>query len=113
MIQRTYTLNALNQDGLNAQLGAAFGALYSGFAVRETREAILVTVNLADSASQADIDQLSSLMASHDPQQLTPEQQARKAQADKLAAARRDDKENTRVCRKSVYSARLRRDGAR
>jgi hypothetical protein len=90
MMQRSYTLNGLNREALNAQLAAALGAIYGGFADRETRDGFVVTVNLTNAATQADIDQLNALMANYDPQQLTPEQAARKQREQKLAAARRD-----------------------
>ncbi|HLV36014.1 MAG TPA: hypothetical protein VKY59_12900 [Spirillospora sp.] len=90
MMQRSYILNGLNREALNAQLAAALGAVYGGFADRETRDGFVVTVNLTDAATQADIDQLNALMANYDPQQLTPEQAARRQLEQKLAAARRD-----------------------
>jgi hypothetical protein len=88
--QRTYTLNGLNRDALNAQLAAAFGVLYAGFADRETRTGFVVTVNLTNAATPSDIEQLNTLMAQHDPAALTPEQQARKQREQKLSDARRD-----------------------
>lgn len=90
MMQRSYTLNGLNRGALNAQLAAALGAIYGGFADRETRDGFVVTVNLTNAATQADIDQVNALMTNYDPQQLTPEQAARKQREQKLAAARRD-----------------------
>ncbi|MBZ0302594.1 MAG: hypothetical protein K8J31_22805 [Anaerolineae bacterium] len=92
MIQRSYTLNGLNREALNAQLGAALGVVYVGFADRDTREGLIVTVNLTGAATQADIDRLNDLMADHDPRQLTPTQQARQLREQKLAEARRDYK---------------------
>ena len=90
MIQRTYTLNGLNREALHAQLAAALPTLYAGFADHTARDGVVVTVNLHSAATPADIDQLNSLMAAYDPTQLTPAQQARQEQAQKLADARRD-----------------------
>jgi hypothetical protein len=92
MIQRTYTLNGLNREALNAQLAQAFGARYAGFADRETHEGFVVTVNLTSAATPADIEQLNRLMAQYDPSALTPEQQARRQREQKLNDARRDYK---------------------
>lgn len=92
MNQRTYTLNGLNRDALNAQLAAAFGGLYAGFADRETRAGFVVTVNLTNAAAPADIEQLNTLMAHYDPTALTPEQQARKQREQKLGEARQNYK---------------------
>jgi hypothetical protein len=88
--QRTYTLNGLNREALNAQLAAAFGALYAGFADQETRTGFVVTVNLTNAATPADIEQLNTFMARYDPATLTPEQQARQQREQKLSEARRD-----------------------
>lgn len=90
MNQRTYTLNGINRESLNAQLAAALGGVYAGFADRETREGPVVMVNLTSAVTHSDIDQLNALMAAYDPTLLTPEQQARAQQQQKLAAARRD-----------------------
>ncbi len=90
MMQRTYTLNDLNREGLHLQLTQALDGLYRGFAARQTPESVIVSVNLADSATPRDIDRLNALMAAHDPAQQTPDQQARAAQQQKLAQARRD-----------------------
>jgi hypothetical protein len=90
MTQHTYVLNGLNREALHAQLVQAFGALYSGFADRESREGYVVTVNLTSGAAAADIDKLNALMARYDPTTLTPEQQARRQRLQKLAEARRD-----------------------
>ena len=92
--QRTYMLNGINREALNVQLAGAFGTTYAGFTDQATREGIRVTINLTSAATQADIDQLNVLMAAHDPAQLTPEQAARQAQEQKLAATRRDFKGN-------------------
>lgn len=92
MNQQTYTLTGLNRDALNAQLVAAFGALYAGFADRETRTGFVVTINLTNAATPADIEQLNSLMGRYDPTALTPEQQARKQREQKLSEARQNYK---------------------
>ena len=88
MIRRTYTLNGLNREALNAQLIQLLGILYGGFADRQTAAGYTVTVFL--SSAITDFTALDALMAAHDPQQLTPEQQARQEQQEKLAATRRD-----------------------
>ena len=90
MNQRTYILTGLNREALNAQLAQAFGALYAGFADRETHEGFVVTVNLTSAATPADIERLNTLMAQYDPTALTPEQQARKQREQKLSDARRN-----------------------
>lgn len=90
MTQHTYVLNGLNREALHAQLAQAFGALYSGFADRESGEGFVVTVNLTSGAAAADIDKLNALMARYDPTALTPEQQARRQRLQKLAEVRRD-----------------------
>ncbi len=92
MIQPTYTLNGLNREALNAQLAAALGAVYAGFADRQTREGFVVTINLTGAAQAADLDKLNALMAAYDPTALTQEQQAQKQRTQKLADARRDYK---------------------
>lgn len=95
MIQRTYTLTGINRAALDHQLAQALGAVYGGFADRAASDAVNtvnVTVSLSNAATKADYDTLDALMAAHDPQQLTPEQQAEKEQQQKLTAARRDFK---------------------
>jgi hypothetical protein len=89
MNQRTYSLNELNREALNAQLAQTFGALYAGFADSETREGFVVTVNLTSAVTPKDIEQLNAFMAQYDPTALTPEQQARKQREQKLSDARR------------------------
>ena len=51
-----------------------------------------MTVYLNSELSQAQLDQLDNLMASHDPRQLTAEQQARQVQQQQLADARQNYK---------------------
>jgi hypothetical protein len=88
MIRRTYMLNGLNREALNAALIQLLGIHYGGFADRQTVTGYTVTVFL--SSALADFAQLDALMAAHDPQQLTAEQRARQEQQQKLASARRD-----------------------
>jgi hypothetical protein len=88
MIRRTYMLNGLNREALNAALIQLLGILYGGFADRQTTTGYTVTVFV--SSAVTDFAALDALMAAHDPQQLTAEQQARQEQQQKLAVARRD-----------------------
>lgn len=90
MIQRSYIINAINREALDTALAEAFGAVYGGFAARETAEQIEVTVYIDSGIKPSQLNALDALMAAHDPAVLTPDQQARQAQAQKLAAARRD-----------------------
>ena len=90
MIQRSYSLTEINRAALNDSLSTALGAAYSGFADRELPQGFSLIVYLSGEISPAQIDTLNNLIAAHDPRQLTAEQQARQAQQQKLAAARRD-----------------------
>ena len=90
MIKRTFLLSGVNREALNAQLAAALGPVYAGFADHTTGEGLRVTVNLTVGAVPEDIDRLIGVMNAHNPLELTPEQAARQAQMEKLAAARRD-----------------------
>jgi hypothetical protein len=92
MIQRSYGLNGINREALDAALAETLGAAYGGFSAQERGAIITVTVFIASETKPAQITALDALMAAHDPAVLTDEQQARQAQQQKLAAARRDYK---------------------
>jgi predicted nucleic acid-binding Zn-ribbon protein len=88
MNQYAYTLNDVNREALNQTLSQALGAVYGGFADHESNEDVIVTVNLSDAATRADIEQLDTLMAAHDPAQLTEEQQAEQQRRQRLDSLR-------------------------
>jgi hypothetical protein len=92
MMQRHYVLKGLNREALHAQLVAGVGAAYGGFADRETPAGFGITVYLNGQASPADIDRLDALLAEHDPQQLTPAQQARRLRQQQLVTARQEQR---------------------
>ena len=88
MNQHNYTLNEVNREALDQTLSTALGAVYAGFAERKSGQDVLVTVNLSDAATRADIEQLDTLMAAHDPAQLTEEQQAEQQRQQRLETLR-------------------------
>ena len=88
MMRKTYTLDGLNREALNAQLLDLLGIAYGGFADQQVAGGFRVTVFL--SSALTDFTELDALMAAHDPIQLTADQQARQTRQQKLIAARRD-----------------------
>ena len=88
MMRKTYTLDGLNREALNAQLLDLLGITYGGFADQQVGGGFRVTVFFSSAVN--DFTELDALMAMHDPNQLTADQQARQTRQQKLIAARRD-----------------------
>jgi hypothetical protein len=76
----------VNTEALDAALRTALGAAVSG--ISYTRS--VVTVHLADDATPEQVNQASTIVLTHDPAQLTAEQQAELDRRSRLAQARQD-----------------------
>lgn len=84
MKEITIERSAVNIESLDAELRAALGTSVSGLSVARGR----VTVHLADTALDVEVEQARQLVIKHDPAALTPQQQQAQRQAAKLASAR-------------------------
>ena len=81
-IERT----TVNIDALDAELCTALGAVTTGFSLGGGR----VIVHLLDSATSQQESLARQIVLTHDPNRLTPEQQANELRKTKLEQARRD-----------------------
>jgi hypothetical protein len=78
--------DAVNLEALDADLRAALGGATSGLSFRAGQ----VTVHLADTATDAQINQARAIAQAHDPSKPTPAQQAAASRRARLAQLRGD-----------------------
>ncbi len=89
MIEFPFTLPVINPEGLDAALRSGLAAQYLGLSTYGKSDG---TVFLVDTAQPADLSTAQSIVAAHDPNALTPDQQiAKQSAADKATIAQQLD----------------------